>query len=299
MKPQKTAAARLWSGVRTFLLCYAVVFSLVGTVALIPVWFLFAKPVLQVGVLKYSNPTKTAFMKEYEKTLKTPDGRAPKLIQEFVPLDSISKRLQDAVLAAEDDGFYTHPGFDVKAMLAALEYNEAHGGNRRGASTITQQLAKNLFLSNERSFSRKFRELGYTVLMEMLLGKKRILELYLNYAQWGTDVFGCEAASEKYYKKSSSALTASESARMAAVLARPARLSPLNPGSVLMQKRLAVIANNLYLRHHPVAAPPMEGDEADSSADQSSLPGSILGFLGDILSRDSSAITDINSTSQR
>ncbi len=298
MATRKTRVIRFWPGIRAFFLCYAVVFSIVGTIALIPVWFLFAKPVLQVGMLKYSNPGKTAFMKEYERTLKEQGADTIEITQEFVPLDSISKRLQDAVLAAEDDGFYTHPGFDVKAMLAALEYNEAHGRNKRGASTITQQLAKNLFLNRERSFSRKFRELGYTILMETLLGKKRILELYLNYAQWGKDVFGCEAASQKYYHKPSFTLNATEAARMAAVLARPAKLSPLSSGSVLMQKRLGVIANNLYLRHHPVPAPPLEEDEADSTADSTStsLPGAVLGFFGDILSRDSSAITDVNST---
>ena len=117
----------------------------------------------------------------------------------FVPLDSISPYLQKAVIASEDAGFYFHPGFDVYAIAEALNANRISGKTKFGGSTITQQLAKNMFLSGERSWERKFKELAYALLMEHELGKDRILELYLNYAQWGKDIFGCYEACRTYY----------------------------------------------------------------------------------------------------
>ena len=166
-----------------------------------------------------------------------------------MPLDSISKTLVAAVLAAEDDGFYTHPGISLDAIVEAMEYNRAANSLKRGASTISQQLAKNLFLSPEKSFERKIKEFGYTLLMEKYLGKDRILELYLNYAQWGKNVFGCEAAANVYYRKNSLNLTMTESARMAACLAMPTRITPHYTKSGFMAKRIAVIANNMYIRN--------------------------------------------------
>lgn len=168
--------------------------------------------------------------------------------QIFFPLDSIPQTLIKAVLAAEDDGFYMHPGFDLVAILHAYEYNKSKNKFKRGASTITQQMAKNIFTGGEKSFSRKYNELAYTVLMEAILGKDRILELYLNYAQWGKNIFGCEAASHYYYKKSCKDLTITQCSRLAAVLAKPARLNPHSTKSILLQKRLKVIGNNLYYK---------------------------------------------------
>jgi monofunctional biosynthetic peptidoglycan transglycosylase len=184
-------------------------------------------------------------MKIYSNVLKK-QGKSGELGQTFIPFDSISKNLKNTVLAAEDDGFYTHPGFDIEAILNAYEYNRAHHRIIRGGSTITQQLAKNLFLSSERNFSRKFKELAYTMLLEKYLGKNRILELYLNYAQWGDTIFGCEAASRYYFHKSSSRLTLNEASRLAAALVAPEKINPLNSNSRFMQRRLEVIANNLY-----------------------------------------------------
>jgi monofunctional glycosyltransferase len=232
-------------------LTYAVVFSIVGTVAAYKAYKAYKtliNPIKEVADLSHNNPKETAFMKKCREDLKK-EGRSETLSQIFIPLDSISKNLKLAVIAAEDDGFYTHPGFDIAAILDAYQYNRAHNRIVRGASTITQQLAKNLFLSSERSFIRKFMELGYTLLLEKTLGKDRILELYLNYAQWGDTLFGCEAASQCYFKKSSARLTLAESMRMAGVLASPERLNPRNPKSIFLQKRVETIANNLYLKH--------------------------------------------------
>jgi len=233
----------LWVTVKAVFILYAIIFSLAATVGLYLGYRYVTAPLRQVTALKTRNPVETAYMAHYRTLL----GPGESISCVFVPFDSISNNLKNAVLAAEDDGFYTHPGFDIVAMLSALEYNRAAQSIKRGGSTITQQLAKNLFLSSEKSWERKYKELGYTVLLEKYLGKKRILELYLNYAQWGKKVFGCEAASRLYFKKSCRNLSPYEAARLAAVLSMPNRASPLNVGSAFIGQRIAVIANNLYL----------------------------------------------------
>jgi monofunctional biosynthetic peptidoglycan transglycosylase len=230
------------------LLTYAVLFSVAGTIALVFIYKTVMGPFHEVQYLVRHNPPQSVFMKQFRAEM-AKKGKSENLYQVFVPSDSISKNLKYAVIAAEDDGFYTHPGFDLAAIISAYQYNKQHSRNVRGASTITQQLAKNLFLTNEKSFTRKFMELGYTLLLEKYLGKDRILELYLNYAQWGDSIFGCEAASRCYFKKSCLHLTLGESTRLAATLVSPERLSPLNAKSNFMQKRIEVIANNLFLRH--------------------------------------------------
>ncbi|MCQ2106557.1 MAG: monofunctional biosynthetic peptidoglycan transglycosylase [Fibrobacter sp.] len=164
----------------------------------------------------------------------------------YVPLDSISPYLRKAVIASEDAGFYFHPGFDIRAIAEALDANQVAGKTKFGGSTITQQLAKNLFLSGERSFNRKFKELAYALLMEHELGKDRILELYLNYAQWGKDIFGCQAACQAYYRKSCSKLSVDQAINMAAMLAAPAKHHPNMRESQFMAKRRAVIYQNMF-----------------------------------------------------
>ena len=164
----------------------------------------------------------------------------------YVPLDSINPYLRKAVIASEDAGFYFHPGFDIRAIAEALDANQVAGKTKFGGSTITQQLAKNLFLSGERSFNRKFKELAYALLMEHELGKDRILELYLNYAQWGKDIFGCQEACLAYYKKSCSKLSVDQAINMAAMLASPGKHHPNMRESQFMAKRRAVIYQNMF-----------------------------------------------------
>lgn len=238
----------LWKTFAFIVVSYAVLFSVAGTAAIYYAYKYVSTPVREVKWLKTHNPPETAYMKEYREELKKAN-ESDSLIFQFIPFDSISQNLKSAVLAAEDDGFYTHPGFDIEAILAANEYNKVKGKVKRGASTITQQLAKNMFLDDSRSFERKFKELAYTVLMEKYLGKQRIFELYLNYAQWGKNIFGCEAASKQFFRKSSKTLSRIESARLAAVLAMPTRVNPNNIHSSFITRRIAVIANNLYLHH--------------------------------------------------
>jgi len=229
------------------LLTYAVVFSIAGTVVIFKAYNYIQRPIKDVVAYRTHNPVQTKYMVACLEELSADTNAPDTLIHSFIPLDSISPNLVEAVIAAEDDGFYLHPGIDIPSILAAVEYNKTQGKNSHGASTLTQQMAKNLFLSGERTFERKFRELLYAFLMERYLGKRRILELYMNYAQWGKNIFGCEAACRVYFKKSATRLTRGEAARLAAVLAKPSSLTPHSTKSVFMGKRIAVIAQNLYL----------------------------------------------------
>ena len=231
------------------LVTYAVIFSIVGSMVIYKGYRYFTAPIKEVALYKTFNPKQTKFMEKCLSDLAADSLSPDTLIHAFIPLDSISPNLTEAVIAAEDDGFYLHPGIDIASILSAAEYNRTKGKNTRGASTLTQQMAKNFFLSGERTFDRKVKELLYAVLMERYLGKDRILELYMNYAQWGRNIFGCEAAAQFYYKKSAKKLSRGEAARLAAVLAKPSTLTPFHTKSIYMGKRLSVIAQNLYLHH--------------------------------------------------
>jgi monofunctional biosynthetic peptidoglycan transglycosylase len=133
----------------------------------------------------------------------------------------MAPELKRAVIAAEDQKFLDHHGFDVEAMEKAYERNVHRGRVRRGGSTITQQLAKNLFLSPDRSYFRKAREAMITVVLEALLSKRRILEIYLNVVEWGNGIYGAEAASQHYFERPASDLSRAEAARLASMLHRP------------------------------------------------------------------------------
>jgi monofunctional biosynthetic peptidoglycan transglycosylase len=250
-----------------------VLFSLAGTGLILYAAHKVFIPINQVKRLARENPVETGFMTEYRNRLKA-EGKPDSLVQIFIPLDSISPNLVNAVIASEDDAFYIHPGIDLNAIVAAYEYNRSQGKIVRGGSTLTQQLAKNLFLSKEKTFGRKYGELMYTGLLEAFLGKKRILELYLNYAEWGKNRFGCEAASQYYYKKSSRDLSVWEASRLTAVLAMPEKANPLNPNSTFVAKRVQVMADNLYIHGRLTdsqytsltGAPPPVKPFADSSA---------------------------------
>jgi monofunctional biosynthetic peptidoglycan transglycosylase len=176
--------------------------------------------------LKKENPKKTALMEYREKTFKE-KGRKYRVDQRWVPFSKISPYLVKAVLIAEDDKFWNHEGFDYEAIQKAIEKDLQAKKFKFGGSTITQQLARNLFLSPEKSLIRKASEAVITWRMEKVLSKKRILELYLNVAEWGEGLFGAEAASRHYYGKSSSELAPEEAARLAAILPNPRRYRPI------------------------------------------------------------------------
>ncbi len=186
------------------------------------VYFFFTP---NVSKLIKENPEKTAFMAYREQEWKE-EGKQCRVNQQWVPLSRISPCLIRAVTIAEDDKFWVHEGFDYDAIQKAVERDLKAGEFRLGGSTISQQLAKNLYLSPAKNPFRKAREAVITWRMEQALTKRRILELYLNVIEWGEGIFGAEAAARHYYGKSASNLTSHEAARLAAVLPNPRKYSP-------------------------------------------------------------------------
>ena len=169
------------------------------------------------------------------------------------PLDRISPRLVEAVIASEDARFCSHRGFDMRAIEQALERNR-QGGRMRGGSTISQQTAKNVFLWPRRSWVRKGLEAGYTVLIETFWSKRRIMEVYLNVAEWAPGVYGAEAAAQYWFRKSAADLTASEAARLAAVLPSPRRYQAADPGPYVRRRAGRVQAAMGTVRNDGLAA---------------------------------------------
>lgn len=204
-------------------------------------------PVLPVVLMRWLPPPTTAFMLQSEKK---------PVRYEWVPASKIADAARKAVVAAEDQKFWTHQGFDIEAIEKAFEHNK-RSKRRRGASTITQQTAKNLFLWSGGGYARKGVEAVYTVLLEKLWNKDRILEVYLNVAEFGPGIYGVEAASRTYFNKPASQLTPNEAARLAAILPSPRRWSVLNPGTYV-QKRV-----NWVMRQMGYGPRPAEDDEPE------------------------------------
>jgi monofunctional biosynthetic peptidoglycan transglycosylase len=211
--------------------------------------------VLRIAAMAVADPQSTSFQRsEIWGQLR---GGTLQWRQEWRPYGDIADTLKRAVIASEDDGFVAHDGIDWNAIEKAWERNNraeqqaakaaARAGDRpvrapkiRGGSTITQQLAKNLLLSGERTLLRKGQEFVLTLLLERLLSKERILEIYLNSVEWGDGVFGAEAAAQRYFKKSAGRLTAQEAARLAVMLPAPKRFEK-NPGSAYLSGRTRTI----------------------------------------------------------
>lgn len=184
-------------------------------------------------------PGETAFMAQRLAELRAKDPQA-EVRYTWVPYERISRELPRAMIAAEDAKFAQHAGFDWDGIRSALAKNERKGRVVAGGSTITQQLAKNLFLSPAKTWFRKAQEVVATVLIEALLPKRRILELYLNVIEWGNGVFGAEAAARRYFGVPASRLSAEQAARLAAMAPAP-RLFERNPGSMYLAGRVATI----------------------------------------------------------
>ncbi len=192
-----------------------------------------------VSRLKKETPQSTSFMRYRQEAAKT-EGRTFSLSYRWVPLSSISPYLAQAVVISEDDKFWTHHGFDFEAIKTALERDIRQRTSRYGGSSITQQLAKNLFLSPSRNPIRKLREFVLTWRLERALTKKRILELYLNVVEWGNGVFGAEAAARRYYGKPASELSPEEAAHLAVVLPSPRRYNPVG-GTEFIEERASQV----------------------------------------------------------
>lgn len=198
----------------------------------------------EIEKLKYENPKLTALMKQ---RINEARGRPYRINQIWVPLTKISPYLVEAVIVSEDASFFWHKGIDWYEVREALKRNLQRGGIARGASTITMQVAKNLFLSTSRNPLRKFAEVIIALRMERKLSKKRILEIYLNIIELGDGVFGVESASRKYFGKSASELTMEESARLAAIIPSPLKYNP-NSDAKFVRFRAKLILNRMIAR---------------------------------------------------
>jgi monofunctional biosynthetic peptidoglycan transglycosylase len=199
-----------------------------------------------ISRLKKENPKKTSFM-EYRERVSGKKGRSYKITQIWVPLSTVPSYFIKAALIAEDDKFWSHEGFDFEAIKKAIEKDIKKGKFAFGGSTITQQLARNLYLTPEKALLRKIKEAIITWRIERVITKKRILELYLNVVEWGDGIFGIEAASRYYYNKPSSELTPEESARLVAVLPNPKRYSPTGE-SKYIEMRARLILDIMKMR---------------------------------------------------
>ncbi len=225
---------------------------------------MLALVLLPVIALRWLPPPTSAFM------LQSPTRPVQ---YRWVALNQIAEPAQRAVVAAEDQKFWQHQGFDLEAIEKAVEHNRK-SRRKRGASTISQQTAKNLFLWSGGGYFRKGIEAGYTMLIEWLWPKKRILEVYLNIAEFGPGIYGVEAAAQRFFGKPATQLTATEAARLAAVLPSPRRWSAIQPGPYVLKRSQWILRQMGYgPRQVPVADDfePEPEDEPDDEADAADL----------------------------
>ena len=189
-----------------------------------------------VRPLRKENPQTTAFM-ELRAREAHAAGKRPRKVQQWVAYERISPSLKRAVIVSEDAAFFSHEGVDYDELEKSFEDSWKTGKRMRGGSTITQQLAKNLYLSPSRNPVRKIEELLIARRLEVELSKRRILELYLNVIEWGDGIWGAEAAARAYFQKPASALDADESALLAASIINPRRYSPARPSKFLLRRQ--------------------------------------------------------------
>ena len=214
------------------------------TLALVQFWF-----VVHVWYWAGHNPEMTAFMASRMEKLRQKDPNAV-LRHQWVRYNRISVHLKRAIVAAEDARFLDHEGFDWDGIQKAYEKNLKKGKVVAGGSTISQQLAKNLFLSGERTWWRKLQEAAITVMIETIMTKRRILEIYLNVIEWGNGVFGAEAAARYHFGSAAATLTPGHAARLAAMVPSPRRYAP-GRETAYLQRRTEII-----LARMPAAAVP-------------------------------------------
>jgi len=233
-----------------------------GFAGLAYVWF----TVPNVRPLRTTPPVSTAFM-----DLRADEARAAgkpvHKSQRWINYARISPSLIRAVLVSEDAAFWSHDGIDLDEIKASIEDTLEKGQPMRGASTITQQLAKNLYLSPSRNPFRKLTELYITRRLEAELSKRRILELYLNVIEWGDGIWGCDAAAHAYFGVSASELTPSQAALMAAVIINPRRYSPAHPSPFMLRRQALILR-----RMGEVVPPAGTGSEDPAGAGKSGVP---------------------------
>jgi monofunctional biosynthetic peptidoglycan transglycosylase len=216
-------------------------FRIIGKIAL---WF-FVISIVSVFIFKWVPVPSTPLMVTRAIDNKL-DGNDMICSHDWVPLEEISTNLQKAVIASEDANFLTHHGFDFKAIQKAMESNEK-GKKLKGGSTISQQTAKNVFLWQGRSYLRKGLEAYFTVLIELIWGKERIMEVYLNSIEMGNGVYGAEAASKYWYRKSAINLTKNEAAGIAAILPNPRKFTATNSSSYINRRKGRIVKHMNYV----------------------------------------------------
>jgi monofunctional glycosyltransferase len=237
-------------------------------------------PWFAVPRLKDENPKETALMRQRIDEAEA-KGKPLVIRQSWVPLSRLPKHLTDAIVVAEDGTFYEHNGFDWFEVRESLEKNIKERRAARGGSTITQQLAKNLYLSTSKDPLRKAREIAITMLLEQHLSKQRILELYVNLIEWGDGIFGVDAAARKYFGRPASALTLEQSLRLAAVIPSPLRHRP-DVDSRYVVRRSDIIRRRMQGRRFVPFPEEVEAEEraAEVGAPQA-LPDTIQTGSGD------------------
>ena len=219
-----------------------------------------------VRALASTNPSSTAFMEQraVEAAL---EGRTTRRVQEWVPYSGISENLKRAVLVAEDAAFWQHDGIDLQQIRESIQTSWEEGVPIRGASTITQQLAKNLYLSPSRDPLRKLRELIIARRIEAALPKARILELYLNVIEWGDGIWGAAAAARTYFGIPAAALNAEQSALLAGAIINPRLHSPARPTARLLERQRIILDRMGHV------SPPAEQSVVVAAPEQPSVDG--------------------------
>jgi len=232
----------------------------------------------EVRALAKTTPRTTGVMRQRQEEARKAK-RKLREVRTVVPISRISRNLVHAVVTAEDPKFFGHEGIDWEAVKESVELNVRKASFARGGSTITQQLAKNLFFTTEKSITRKLREVVVARWLEADLTKKRILELYLNVIEWGDGVYGCEAAARRYYGKSAAALDENEAAGLAAMIPSPRRINPrISPGTHARAQRrvLWLMAHAGYLKRAEagvgVEPPPEPLDERGPEPTEPAAP---------------------------
>ena len=214
-------------------------FFLIGMVLAYQLW-IFG----HVVYWNFYNPSTSAFMEDRLDVLRQKNPAGAVLRTQWVPYEQISPNLKRAIIAAEDSKFLEHEGFDFDAIQKAYEKNLKKGRLVAGGSTISQQLAKNLFLSGEKTPWRKIQEAIITLMLENVMSKRRILEIYLNVIEWGNGVFGAEAAIRHYYGVSASSVTAEQAARLAAMIPNP-RFYDRHRNVLWLSKKTGIILSRM------------------------------------------------------
>ena len=219
-----------------------------------------------VRPLRTTNPQATAFM-ELRAREAHAQGRPATRDQRWVSYARISQYLKKAVIVTEDASFWQHEGIDYEALRDSIETNIERGEFARGASTITQQLAKNLYLSPSKNPVRKLRELLITRRLEVELTKQRILEIYLNVIEWGDGIWGAEAAARRHFHKAAADLTPSEAALLAGAIANPHIMDPGRPNARLRRRQQMIMR-----RMGAVTPPPVVAEPAPAAPDPALTP---------------------------